>query len=397
VGGMRAYLISKNEKSKYIESIYQYSIMTLQSLVIRLETSDEDKARLLETMRRYNEACNYVADKTFSLRLSNKIKLQQEVYHDIRSKFNLSSQFAIRVISKVVESYKRDKTIKPVFRELGSIQYDQRNSKVSIDRVSLMTLQGRLKLATRIGEYQKARFDRVRGQCDLYYKNKQFYIIVVVDAPDKSEYDPVGVLGVDLGIVNLAVDSDRQIFESKKIEQTRQHYNKRRSGLQKVGTRSAKRKLKKLSGKERRFKKDTNHIISKKIVSKSKGTTRAIAIEDLSNIRTRVTVRKGQRDKHSKWAFDELRKDIEYKVKNEGVPLIVVQSKNTSRECPQCHYIDKRNRKSRNDFECLQCHYKEMADYVAALNIRDRVSVNKPMVAPLFSVVTNPHLSRVGG
>ena len=92
--------------------------MTLQSLMIRLETSDEDKARLLETMRRYNEACNYVADKTFSLRLSNKIKLQQEVYHDIRSKFNLSSQFAIRVISKVVESYKRDKTIKPVFREL---------------------------------------------------------------------------------------------------------------------------------------------------------------------------------------------------------------------------------------------------------------------------------------
>jgi hypothetical protein len=66
VGGMPAYLISKNEKSKYIESIYQYSIMTLQSLVIRLETSDEDKARLLETMRRYNEACNYVADKTFS-------------------------------------------------------------------------------------------------------------------------------------------------------------------------------------------------------------------------------------------------------------------------------------------------------------------------------------------
>jgi putative transposase len=127
---MRAYLISKDEKSKYIESIYQYSIMSLQSLVIRLETSDEDKARLLETMRRYNEACNYVADKTFSLRLSSKIKLQQEVYHDIRSKFNLSSQFAIRVISKVLESYKRDKTIKPVFRELGSIQYDQRNSKV---------------------------------------------------------------------------------------------------------------------------------------------------------------------------------------------------------------------------------------------------------------------------
>ena len=55
---------------------------------------------------------------------------------------------------------------------------------------------------------------------DLFYKNNQFYIILVVDASDKSEYDPVGVLGVDLGIVNLAVDSDRQIFESSKVEKT---------------------------------------------------------------------------------------------------------------------------------------------------------------------------------
>jgi transposase len=63
-------------------------------------------------------------------------------------------------------------------------------------------------------------FDRMRGQSDLFYKNNQFYIILIVDAPDKSEYDPVGVLGVDLGIVNLAVDSDRQIFESSKVEKT---------------------------------------------------------------------------------------------------------------------------------------------------------------------------------
>ena len=83
----------------------------------------------------------------------------------------------------------------------------------------------------------------------------------------------VGVLGVDLGIENITVDSDRQIFE-----QTRQHYNRQRSALQKAGTKSAKRKLKKVAGKERRFKKDTNHVIPKNIVLNAKGTTRAIAI-----------------------------------------------------------------------------------------------------------------------
>jgi putative transposase len=369
--------------------------------MIRLETTEDDKVRLLETMRKYNEACNFVAEKAFSLKLTNKYKLQQQVYRDVRERFGLTAQFVIRIISKVIEAYKRDKNIKLTFRQLGSIQYDQRNSRIGIDRVSIMTLQGRIKLATRIGEYQqKARFDRVKGQSDLIYRNNVFYLIVVVDAPEKkSEYDPVGALGVDLGIENIAVDSDRQIFESKKVEQVRKHYNKQRSVLQKIGTKSAKRKLKKISGRERRFKKDTNHVISKAIVCKAKGTTRAIGMEDLTNIRSRVTVkgRRSQRDRHSKWAFGELRNFVTYKARKEGVPLKIVESKNTSRQCPECQSIDQRNRKSRNEFECLQCGFKEMSDYVGALNIKNRVPVNEPMVAPLFSAVTSRHALAGGG
>ena len=64
-------------------------------------------------MRKYNEACNFVAEKAFSLKLTNKYKLHKEVYREAREKFSLSSQFAVRIIGKVVEAYKRDKTIKP--------------------------------------------------------------------------------------------------------------------------------------------------------------------------------------------------------------------------------------------------------------------------------------------
>jgi putative transposase len=90
--------------------------------MIRLETSEEDRTRLLDTMRRYNDACNFFSDRAFSLKLTNKYKLHKEVYRQIRDRFNLSSQFVIRIIGKVVEAYKRDKTIKPTFRELGAIQ-----------------------------------------------------------------------------------------------------------------------------------------------------------------------------------------------------------------------------------------------------------------------------------
>jgi putative transposase len=361
----------------------------LQSLMIRVETSEDDKAKLLETMKRYNEACNFVAQRAFSLKLANKYKLHREVYNETRQKFGLSSQFVVRIIGKVVEAYRRDKTVLPNFKELGSIQYDQRNSKVAIDKVSIMTIQGRLKLATRIGDYQKARFDRVKGQSDLIYRKGVFYLIVVVDVPDKSEYDAIDALGIDLGIENIAVDSDKEIFESKKVEDTRHRYSRLRSDLQHVGTKSAKRKLKRLSGKERRFKKDANHVISNHIISKAKGTTRAIAIEDLKYIRSRVTVGRAQRDRHSKWTFGELRDFLTYKAKREGVPFKVVESNNTSRQCPECLYIDKRNRKTRSIFECLKCGYIEMADYVAACNIAARAAVNQPIVAPLFSVVTN--------
>ena len=116
----------------------------LQSLSIRLETEEDDI--LIETMRRYNEACNFAAERAFVLKLRNKYKLHKIVYKEIRERFGLSSQLAIRIISKVVESYKYNK--KPWFKPLGAIQYDQRNSRISIDKVSIMTLQGRLKLVT---------------------------------------------------------------------------------------------------------------------------------------------------------------------------------------------------------------------------------------------------------
>ncbi|AFU57025.1 transposase, OrfB family [Candidatus Nitrososphaera gargensis Ga9.2] len=371
----------------------------LQALPVKLETSGDEKALLLATMKKYNEAANFLAEQAFRLKIANKVELQKRFYYQLREQFNLSAQFAVRVISKVVEAYKKDKRIKPVFRELGAIQYDQRNlSWKGLDRVSMITLKGRIKLRTRIGEYQKSRADRIRGQADLIYRKGEFYLIAVVDAPEQSEFDPVGAIGVDLGIENIATDSDGQVFRGETIEKARKRYNSLRARLQKKSTRSAKRHLKKMSGREKRFKRDINHVISKAIVSKAKGTIRAIALEDLSGIRSRATVigRKQQRDRHSKWSFRQLRAFVEYKAKRDGVPVKFVDPKNTSRECPKCHNIDARNRRTRNHFKCTECGYEAMADHVAACNIAARAAVNQPIVAPLFSAVTSPLALAVG-
>ncbi len=309
----------------------------------------------------------------------------------------MGAQLAIRVIHKAVEAYRRDLNIRPEFRQLGAIQYDQRSlSWKGLERVSMVSLTGRITLKTRIGDYQRTKTGRLRGQADLIYRRDTFYLIAVVDVREEELYEAKGTLGVDLGIENLATDSDGQIFKGMRVEKVRKRFNRLRRNLQKIGTRSAKRKFRKMSGHEKRFKRDINHQISKAIVSKAKGTTRAIALEDLKGIRSRVTVRHGeQRDRHNKWSFGQLRQFIEYKARKVGVPLYTVEARNTSRTCPKCNSIDVRNRPERNDLKCIRCGYRAMADYVAAINIAARAPINEPIVAALFSPVTSPETGRL--
>ncbi len=185
----------------------------LQFLQVRLETDDREKELLLETMRQYNSAVNYVAEKAFNMKISNKYALQKLFYCEIRERFHLNAQLAIRAISKVVEVYKRDKSKQPRFRMNGAIQFDQRNlSWNGMDSISLSTLNGRIKLGTTVGEYQRARMRRLRGQADLICSNHVFYLIAIVEVPEAPEYKSTETLGVDLGIVNLATDSDGEVF-----------------------------------------------------------------------------------------------------------------------------------------------------------------------------------------
>ena len=122
-------------------------------------------------------------------------------------------------------------------------------------------------------------------------------------------------------------------------------------------------------------------MISKKIVREAKDTGRGIKLEDLSGIRDRITVGRAQRaDAHS-WSFYQLRQFISYKAAIEGVPVALVDPRNTSRECPECGHIDKANRPSRDRFACKRCGFAGPADHIAARNISGRAVVSLPNAA----------------
>lgn len=358
----------------------------LKTLLVKLDPSPKQYTMLCDTMKRFNEACNEIAETVFAIHSANKIEIQKTVYYPIREKFGLSAQLTILAIRKVCEAYKRDKSIKPQFRNDGALVYDQRVlSWKGLDKVSMITLQGRQVIPTKIGDYQKARMDRIRGQADLILVKGIFYLCVVVDVSEETPYDPKGVLGVDLGINNLAVDSDGEVYSGKQTTQTREKLDSLKSRLQSKGTKSAKRHLKKLSGRMARISKDVNHRISKKLVTKAKGTLRSIALEDLQGIRDRATVRKAQRRSLHTWNFGLLRMFVDYKAKIAGVPVIFVDPRNTSRTCPSCGHIAKANRPTRDEFRCESCGFAGAADYIAAMNIAFRAGVSQPIVARLFA------------
>ena len=373
----------------------------LKTLQVKLLPDDKQRQILIDTFVKFNEACNFVSRIAWEKKLFNKVFLQRIVYRDIREKFGLAAQLAVRVTAKVVETYKADKTVFHEFRDFGSIVYDQRIlSFKGMDTVSVSTVHGRIRIPITIGKYGEIPFERIRGQCDLVRKNKLFYLMVVVETPEEPIINPDNIMGVDMGIVNIAVDSTGKYYSGDQINEVRDHNADLRSRLQAVGynhasRKSAKRHLKKLSGKERRFARDTNHVISKEIVHKAKGTSSAIAIENLDGIRMRTTVRKGKRYIHNSWSFHQIRSFIEYKAREAGIPVIAIDPHNTSRECPECHTIDRKNRPERSQFRCISCRFEGEADYIASLNIRNRAAVSQPIVAgAIFDRIDPPAASQ---
>ncbi len=358
------------------------------ALQIQLLPDKEQAVEMRQTVERFNEAANWLAAKALKDRTANKVLLQQLYYPEIRKSFGLSAQMTVRCIAQVSEAYKRDKSIKPNFRKTSAMPLDQRlMSFKGIDRVSILTLEGRVIVPFVMGAYQRERFRNAVGQSDLVLRGDgKWFLLVSVDLPESTPIPSTDFLGIDMGTIQLASDSDGEHFDGAEVEATRRHYQKKRQQLQRKAAqqkqqgkrpKSIRRKLKKLSGRERRFKKNVNHLISRCIVDKATDTKRGIALEDLSGIRSRTRFRHQQRDRLSKWAFGELRGFVEYKSRIARVMVIVVDPAHTSQCCSECGHIERANRYSRGIFWCKGCGYFDHADVNAAKNISRKAAVNQ--------------------
>ena len=384
------------------------------SAKIKLQTTPEQFTALRATQLAYRDALNAVSQYAYAQgKISNAKKLHAGMYDEMRTSFALPSQMACTISRQVSATYKGlwtkvkqnsamrkagktkkrykglDQAPKYVSPTL-TYQYGYDYTFKKDQHVSVLTLGGRVKVP--YTGYSK-HVERIQkgaeiGGAKLWYDkpHKQFYLLVslVIEVADPTPETQTSVVGVDVGVRYLAVTTDTKgtctFHSGKQIVPKANHYARLRKRLQKKGTRSATRKLVVISGRERRFKQNANHVVSQRIVTQHPHSL--IGLENLTNIRERTSRRKGKKATkkqrranaaYSKWSFAELHSMIAYKALLHTSMAIKVDAHFTSQACPRCGHTTSENRPKKGLlFVCQHCQYTLHADLVGARNITMR-------------------------
>ena len=191
---------------------------------IRLNPTGEQAAILLETMETANAACNAISEYAWDTQVFTAFKLHRAVYHETRQRFPLSAQVVVRCLGKVADTYKSDKKRPHLFRPRGAVVYDSRILKYFTDReeVSIWTLNGRERISYSVGGPHANRLIAQRGESDLVYRHGMFFLLATCDVPEDDGVLVDDVLGIDLGIVEIATTSDGDRFNGSLVEAKRQ-------------------------------------------------------------------------------------------------------------------------------------------------------------------------------
>lgn len=359
----------------------------------------------------YADACNYVSEYTFNNGFElNSNRLQKVLYSSVRSAYGLKSQFAVSVFKTVTARYK---TIQEQMKQNPYKYQDEAEKWHCIPRtlewlhkpvhfrrpqadlvrgrdysfvedgtlISINTLGKRVKLSFDQPDCFKEYFDGTWsfGTAKLVSLNNEWYMHIPMAKATTDELDiakPVHVVGVDRGLRFIISTYDEKgktgFVSGRDIMAKRQKFADVRAELQSKGTKSAKRALKRLSGRENRWMSDVNHQISKTLVQ-TYGAGTLFVLEDLTGVsfsdENLAKDSKSNRDLRS-WTFYQLEQFLTYKAHEAGSEVIKASASYTSQRCPKCGRIHKENRNHKtHEYICDSCGYRSNDDRVGAMNI----------------------------
>src|SRR3990167_1008428 len=286
---------------------------------------------LINMSNTFIQAVQYAIDKGFEAKISNRFRLHHLVYRDLRKL--LPADFACEAIAKASENLKSIKLKKKPIMKSCPISFNRNLFTFSFDKVRIATFipRQRQDIPIEIPEYYWKYLDWRYQTLEIAKdrKGRMFFHITFsrdINTPISCCSDRI--IGVDVGINNLAVCSDGKVFKGHKTRIMQHNYLRRE--LQAKGTKSAKRLLRKISRRQKRYIAWVNHSISKQIVQNAD----TIVLENLKGIRKGRNKFMGKRFNRwlNSWSFYQLQSFIKYKAEREGKRVVFVKPYFTSQK-----------------------------------------------------------------
>ena len=377
-------------------------------LKLKLNTDDASGQAFADTAYQYMLACDdisqYIFDHDFVV---NSVVLSKELYSHLRESFRLKSQMAQSAIRTVTARYQtvdtqmkgkpvkfsadgkwysaeRDMTwlAKPLHFHRPQADLVRNRDYSFVDngsKISINTLGKRVVCSFTVPKAMNKFFDGTWkfGTAKLVNVKRNWYLHISAtkDAPDFQRDDTKCVVGIDRGLrfIDTTFDTAQQtrFVSGKQILSKRRKFDSVRAQLQSRGTKSAKRALKRISGRENRWMADVNHQLSKALVTKY-GPGTLFTLEDLKDVSTDAGNFHSKQQTHDlrNWAFYDLETKLTYKAHEAGSEVIKVDASYTSQRCPRCGRIHKENRDHKmHAYHCDRCGLRTNDDRVGAMNI----------------------------
>ncbi|HYU71975.1 MAG TPA: transposase [Ktedonobacteraceae bacterium] len=375
-----------------------------RTIVGQLKPTPEQAAVLHRTIDEHTACFNAVCREGFSSKYSNGVELHKRTYYNqralypdlpaqlicaarvkateaVKSALTWEKRHAAEYPKKVAKALKKGKPI-PTFKPVRSpqspcccIRYDARSSWVKWDilTASVATVEGRVQIGFTVPEHARQYIGGKVCSADLCYRKGKFTLHIVVSIPEPALAPSQEVVGIDLGLNRPAVTSTRQFLGERRWKEQERRIFRIRRKLQKNGSKSAQRHLKKLSGQRFRQRRDHDHVLSKRVVQHApSGST--IVFENLKDIpdTSKITRKTETKRRLHSWSFDQLYGFTAYKAQARGIRVEKVDPRHTSQTCSRCGHQARNNRRSQSLFLCRECGYCLNADLNVSKNIRDK-------------------------
>ena len=367
-----------------------------RSITVFPELADNEVSAVVETRKQYARAFNMSAECLINNSSTSKRFLHRMQYERIKEACpSLPTglmQCARDVAVEAVRNWngkrtelrqkhpkKAERMRRPSMKEKCTMRYDVRTVTLRGSQLTFSTCEKRIKTIITIPGFFTARYPetdgwKLKGANIGMDRKRRVFVNLIYECPDPviEENNDGKIVGLDRGVYNIVTTSEGVHYGAKDARRVKRKYSHVRSVLQEKGTRSAKRRLKAISGCEKRFVHDQNHCISRKLAN-TDGAVSVYVLEDLSSmnmLRLKGKSNKTMRKWLSNWSYSDLEAKLSYKCQKNGIRVELVDARYTSQKCSVCKTIDKASRKG-NRYVCRHCGSIMHADVNAAINIRD--------------------------